>query len=69
MQEKPSIVNSRPLTEVDVEPAEAEGLTPNHFLIGACGAAAAGHFDDNVLPGLQTGARVSASPITSGRGG
>ncbi|GBP67614.1 hypothetical protein EVAR_98668_1 [Eumeta japonica] len=28
------IVNSRPLTEVDVEPAEAEGLTPNHFLIG-----------------------------------
>ncbi|GBP11791.1 hypothetical protein EVAR_87718_1 [Eumeta japonica] len=24
----------RPLTEVDVEPAEAEGLTPNHFLIG-----------------------------------
>ncbi|GBP89422.1 hypothetical protein EVAR_89130_1 [Eumeta japonica] len=36
------IVNSRPLTEVDVEPAEAEGLTPNHFLIGrSCGAAAA----------------------------
>ncbi|GBP10287.1 hypothetical protein EVAR_91944_1 [Eumeta japonica] len=46
------IVNSRPLTEVDVEPAEAEGLTPNHFLIGrSCGAAAAGHFDDNVLLG------------------
>ncbi|GBP48985.1 hypothetical protein EVAR_35606_1 [Eumeta japonica] len=46
------IVNSRPLTEVDVEPAEAEGLTPNHFLIGrSCGAAAAGHFDDNVLFG------------------
>ncbi|GBP92592.1 hypothetical protein EVAR_77083_1 [Eumeta japonica] len=43
------IVNSRPLTEVDVEPAEAESLTPNHFLIGrSCGAAAAGHFDDNV---------------------
>ncbi|GBP12278.1 hypothetical protein EVAR_75577_1 [Eumeta japonica] len=41
-----------PLTEVDVEPAEAEGLTPNHFLIGrSCGAAAAGHFDDNVLLG------------------
>ncbi|GBP61939.1 hypothetical protein EVAR_44995_1 [Eumeta japonica] len=46
------IVNSRPLTEVDIEPAEAEGLTPNHFLIGrSCGAAAAGHFDDNVLLG------------------
>ncbi|GBO99076.1 hypothetical protein EVAR_420_1 [Eumeta japonica] len=46
------IVNSRPLTEVDVEPAEAESLTPNHFLIGrSCGAAAAGHFDDNVLLG------------------
>ncbi|GBP95022.1 hypothetical protein EVAR_91829_1 [Eumeta japonica] len=45
------IVNSRPLTEVDVEPAEAEGLTPNHFLIGRSGAAAAGHFDDNVLLG------------------
>ncbi|GBP31902.1 hypothetical protein EVAR_18440_1 [Eumeta japonica] len=27
------------------------GLTPNHFLIGRCGAAAAGHFDDNVLLG------------------
>ncbi|GBP86579.1 hypothetical protein EVAR_69099_1 [Eumeta japonica] len=46
------IVNSRPLTEVDIEPTEAEGLTPNHFLIGrSCGAAAAGHFDDNMLLG------------------
>ncbi|GBP28308.1 hypothetical protein EVAR_11768_1 [Eumeta japonica] len=27
-----------PLTEVDVEPAEAEGLTPNHFLIGRSAA-------------------------------
>ncbi|GBP93727.1 hypothetical protein EVAR_84678_1 [Eumeta japonica] len=56
-----------PLTEVDVEPAEAEGLTPNHFLIGAPRRCRSGHFDDNVLHGLQTGARVSASPITSGR--
>ncbi|GBP48108.1 hypothetical protein EVAR_74613_1 [Eumeta japonica] len=32
------IVNSRPLTEVDVEPAEAESLTPNHFLIGRSAA-------------------------------
>ncbi|GBP48632.1 hypothetical protein EVAR_28018_1 [Eumeta japonica] len=47
------IVNSRPLTEVDIEPAEAEGLTPNHFLIGRSGAAA--RPDDNVLSGLQTG--------------
>ncbi|GBP40241.1 hypothetical protein EVAR_37642_1 [Eumeta japonica] len=30
------IVNSRPLTEVDIEPAEAEG--PNHFLIGRSAA-------------------------------
>ncbi|GBP23386.1 hypothetical protein EVAR_22244_1 [Eumeta japonica] len=46
------IVNSRPLTEVDIEPTEAGDLTPNHFLIGRfCGVAAAGHFDDNVLLG------------------
>ncbi|GBP09122.1 hypothetical protein EVAR_77959_1 [Eumeta japonica] len=44
-------VKTAPLTEVDVEPAEAEGLTPNHFLIGRSCAAAAGHFDDNVLLG------------------
>ncbi|GBP05025.1 hypothetical protein EVAR_3375_1 [Eumeta japonica] len=46
------IVNSRLLTEVDIEPVEAEGLMPNHFLIGrSYGAAAAGHFNDNVLLG------------------
>ncbi|GBP32482.1 hypothetical protein EVAR_24646_1 [Eumeta japonica] len=42
----------RPLTEVNTEPTEAEGHMPNHFLIGrSCGAAAAAHFDDNVLLG------------------
>ncbi|GBP67378.1 hypothetical protein EVAR_43661_1 [Eumeta japonica] len=46
------IVNSRPLTEVGIEPTKAEGLTPNHFLIRHfCGAAVAGYFDDNVLLG------------------
>ncbi|GBP84893.1 hypothetical protein EVAR_55853_1 [Eumeta japonica] len=45
------IVNSRPLTEVDVEPAEAEGLTPNHFLIGRSCGCRSSHFDDNVLLG------------------
>ncbi|GBP67851.1 hypothetical protein EVAR_86677_1 [Eumeta japonica] len=61
-------IKTAPLTEVDVEPAEAEGLTPNHFLIGrSCGAAAAGHFDDNVLHGPANWRTCSASPITSGR--
>ncbi|GBP98061.1 hypothetical protein EVAR_98497_1 [Eumeta japonica] len=42
-------IKTAPLTEVDVEPAEASRL---HLLIGrSCGAAAAGHFDDNVLHG------------------
>ncbi|GBP51944.1 hypothetical protein EVAR_80039_1 [Eumeta japonica] len=46
------IVNSRPLTEVDIEPTEAEGLRPDYSLIRRfCGAAAAGHFDNNVLLG------------------
>ncbi|GBP66151.1 hypothetical protein EVAR_83931_1 [Eumeta japonica] len=46
------IVYSRLLTEMDIEPTEAEGPMPNHFLIGrSCGAAAAGHFDDNVILG------------------
>ncbi|GBP79324.1 hypothetical protein EVAR_99547_1 [Eumeta japonica] len=44
------IVNSKPLTKVNTEPIEVEGLTPNHFLIGrSCSVAAVGHFDDNVL--------------------
>ncbi|GBP73945.1 hypothetical protein EVAR_56103_1 [Eumeta japonica] len=44
------LVNSKPLTEMDIEPTVAEGFTPNHYLIGrSCGAAAADHFDDNVL--------------------
>ncbi|GBP01955.1 hypothetical protein EVAR_91734_1 [Eumeta japonica] len=51
------IVNSRPLTEVDIEPAEA-GASPNHFLIGrSCGAAAAADLTTTCSPGLQTGAR------------
>ncbi|GBP37606.1 hypothetical protein EVAR_34643_1 [Eumeta japonica] len=51
---KPSTLSTpKPLTEVDIEPTEAEGLTPNHFLIGrSCGAITAGHFDDNVFLGL-----------------
>ncbi|GBP59904.1 hypothetical protein EVAR_44580_1 [Eumeta japonica] len=53
------IVNSRPLTEVDIEPAEAEGLTPNHFLIGRSCGAAAGPLTTTCSSGLQTGARVS----------
>ncbi|GBP18789.1 hypothetical protein EVAR_93217_1 [Eumeta japonica] len=32
MLEAEHIVNFRPLMEVDIEPTEAEGLTPNHFL-------------------------------------
>ncbi|GBP71138.1 hypothetical protein EVAR_37233_1 [Eumeta japonica] len=34
LSEAEHIVNSRPLTEVNIEPTEAEGLTLNHFLIG-----------------------------------
>ncbi|XP_023948869.2 uncharacterized protein LOC112053624 [Bicyclus anynana] len=34
MAEVEQIVNSRPLTHVSVEPASAEAITPNHFLIG-----------------------------------
>ncbi|GBP40161.1 hypothetical protein EVAR_20304_1 [Eumeta japonica] len=65
------IVDSRPLTEVDIEPKETEGLRPNHFLIGrSCGAAAVGHFDDNVRLGPTNWrtCRLNASLITSGRG-
>ncbi|GBP81027.1 hypothetical protein EVAR_41023_1 [Eumeta japonica] len=61
------IVNSRPLTEVDIEPAD-EGLTPSyHFLIPGA-ALPPGPLTTTCSSGLQTGARVSASPITSGRG-
>ncbi|GBP71632.1 hypothetical protein EVAR_53115_1 [Eumeta japonica] len=46
------IVNSRTLIEVDIEPTEVEGLTPNHLLIRrSYDTAAAGHFDNNVLLG------------------
>ncbi|GBP79771.1 hypothetical protein EVAR_56679_1 [Eumeta japonica] len=44
------IVTSKSLAEVDTEPTEAEGLTPNHFLTESS-AAAEGYFDDNVLLG------------------
>ncbi|GBP19820.1 hypothetical protein EVAR_75112_1 [Eumeta japonica] len=54
------IVNSRPLTEVDIEPTEAKGLTTNHFLIGrSCGAAHAVALTTCSLD-LQTGENVNA---------
>ncbi|GBP04142.1 hypothetical protein EVAR_68531_1 [Eumeta japonica] len=55
------IVHSRPLTEMDIEPTETEGLTPNHFLIGhSCDATST----TTCSLGLQTGERVN---VTSGR--
>ncbi|GBP27305.1 hypothetical protein EVAR_18776_1 [Eumeta japonica] len=55
MLEAEHTVNSRPLTEVDIEPRpRVSRVTP--FLIGrSCGVAATGHFDDNkTYPGPNT---------------
>lgn len=44
------IVNSRPLTEVSIDPEEMEALTPNHFLLGtSSNIQATGIFDDRDL--------------------
>ena len=37
--EAESLVNSRPLTHVPVDPDDSESLTPNHFLLGTSSAA------------------------------
>ena len=34
MAETESLLNSRPLTHVSVDPQDLEAITPNHFLIG-----------------------------------
>ena len=34
MAEIESLLNSRPLTHVSVDPQDLEAITPNHFLIG-----------------------------------
>ena len=34
MAEIESLLNSRPLTHVSIDPQDLEAITPNHFLIG-----------------------------------
>ncbi|GBP81910.1 hypothetical protein EVAR_65087_1 [Eumeta japonica] len=58
---------SGPLTEVDIEPTEAEGLTPNHSGAPVALPQRATSLTTRSL-GLQNGERVNASPITSDRG-
>ena len=38
LMEAESVVNSRPLTHVSVDPSDPEALTPNHFLMGTSSA-------------------------------
>jgi len=48
--EAESVVNSRPLTHVSIDPKDPESLTPNHFLIGTSSAnQQLGTFNDDDL--------------------
>ena len=48
--EAESLVNSRPLTHVSVDPSDPESLTPNHFLLGEPNAVTCpGTFDQSDL--------------------
>eukprot|EP00117_Sycon_ciliatum_P017532 scpid35642/ scgid16489/ len=50
MAEAECIVNGRPLTHVSIDHADAESLTPNHFLLGGNHRAVApGKFDEKCL--------------------
>ncbi|XP_039762492.1 uncharacterized protein LOC120635541 [Pararge aegeria] len=49
------LINSRPITEVSLDPDDQEGLTPNHFLIGRSSAhLRMGDFTDDELIGPPT---------------
>ncbi|XP_034836304.1 uncharacterized protein [Maniola hyperantus] len=49
------LINSRPITDLSLDPDEQESLTPNHFLIGrSSGSHRMGDFTDSELVGLTT---------------
>lgn len=49
------VVNSRPLTEISLDPDAEEALTSNHFLIGkSCGLPTLGTFHNSSLVGTAT---------------
>lgn len=51
------LINSRPMTEIPVDPEEEESLTPKHFLLGS---------SNGIKPGatLRMGAKADTAAVT-----